>query len=297
MPGGTGLSLFKKEVPDRYFDVGIAEEHAALFACGQAIQGLRPFLTIYSTFMQRAYDMLIHDIALQNLPVRLAMDRASLSGDDGPTHHGLFDIGYLRHVPNFIFMSAKDEDEFVDMLWTMACHDSGPSAIRYPRGTGLGTKPKSSPAILKIGESEVLHDGHDIALISLGHMIDVATAARDQLSALGYSVALINARWIKPLDTATLERYASRCKVLCTFEDHVIQNGFGAAVIDHLHTAGLHTPVERIAWPDAFIEHGKVSILREKHGMTAEAAVAKCLTHVSPVLSPVTTGREEPALT
>ena len=296
MPGGTGLSLFKKEVPDRYFDVGIAEEHAALFACGQAIQGLRPFLTIYSTFMQRAYDMLIHDIALQNLPVRLAMDRASLSGDDGPTHHGLFDIGYLRHVPNFIFMSAKDEDEFVDMLWTMACHDSGPSAIRYPRGTGLGTKPKSSPAILKIGESEVIHDGHDIALISLGHMIDVATAARDQLSALGYSVALINARWIKPLDTATLERYASRCKVLCTFEDHVIQNGFGAAVIDHLHTAGLHTPVERIAWPDAFIEHGKVSILREKHGMTAEAAVAKCLTHVPPVLSPVTTGRE-PALT
>jgi 1-deoxy-D-xylulose-5-phosphate synthase len=149
---------------------------------------------------------------------------------------------------------------------------------------------------LKIGESEVIHDGHDIALISLGHMIDVAIAARDQLSALGYSVALINARWIKPLDTAMLERYASRCKVLCTFEDHVIQNGFGAAVIDHLHTAGLHTPVERIAWPDAFIEHGKVSILREKHGMTAEAAVAKCLTHVPPVLSPVTTGRE-PALT
>ncbi|MFN0127568.1 MAG: 1-deoxy-D-xylulose-5-phosphate synthase [Verrucomicrobiales bacterium] len=296
MPGGTGLSVFKKEVPQRYFDVGIAEEHAALFACGQAIQGLRPFLTIYSTFMQRAYDMLVHDIALQNLPVRLAMDRAGLSGDDGPTHHGLFDIGYLRHVPNFIFMAAKDEDEFVDMLWTMANHDSGPSAIRYPRGTGLGTKPKAQPRLLKVGEAEVIHDGDDIALISLGHMIDVAEAARDQLVALGHSVALINARWIKPLDTTVLERYARRCKVLCTVEDHVKLNGFGAAIIDHLHGAGLSTPVERIAWPDAFIEHGKVSILREKHGITPEAAVAKCLPHLSPAQPPVTAERH-PALT
>ena len=296
MPGGTGLSVFKKEVPQRYFDVGIAEEHAALFACGQAIQGLRPFLTIYSTFMQRAYDMIIHDIALQNLPVRLAMDRAGLSGDDGPTHHGLFDIGYLRHVPNFIFMAAKDEDEFVDMLWTMAQHDTGPSAIRYPRGTGLGVKPKAQPAVLPIGEAEVLHDGHDVALISLGHMIDVAEAARDQLIALGHSVALINARWIKPLDTAVLERYASRCKVICTFEDHVIQNGFGAAVIDHLHSAGIHTPVERIAWPDAFIEHGRVSILREKHGITPEAAVARCRAHLAPAPTQAPASRQ-PALT
>jgi 1-deoxy-D-xylulose-5-phosphate synthase len=296
MPGGTGLSVFKKEVPQRYFDVGIAEEHAALFACGQAIQGLRPFLTIYSTFMQRAYDMLIHDIALQNLPVRLAMDRAGLSGDDGPTHHGLFDIGYLRHVPNFVFMSAKDEDEFVDMLWTMANHDTGPSAIRYPRGTGLGVKPKAQPKILNIGEAEVIHDGHDIALISLGHMIDVAEAARDQLVALGHSVALVNARWIKPLDTAVLDRFADQCKVLCTLEDHVAQNGFGAAVIEHLHSTGRHTPVERIAWPDAFIEHGKVSILREKHGITPEAAVAKCLRHITSKPTPTPAGRE-PALT
>jgi len=296
MPGGTGLSVFKNEVPQRYFDVGIAEEHAALFACGQAIQGLRPFLTIYSTFMQRAYDMIIHDIALQNLPVRLAMDRAGLSGDDGPTHHGLFDIGYLRHVPNFIFMAAKDEDEFVDMLWTMAHHDTGPSAIRYPRGTGLGTRPKARPQTLPIGEAEVLHDGHDVALISLGHMIDVAEAARDQLTALGHSVALINARWIKPLDTAVLERFASRCRVLCTFEDHVAQNGFGTAVIEHLHAAGLHTPVERIAWPDAFIEHGKVSILREKHGITPEAAVRKCLRHLAPAAANPAAGRA-PALT
>ena len=151
MPGGTGLSVFKNELPDRYFDVGIAEEHAALFACGLAAQGLRPFLTIYSTFMQRAYDMIIHDMAIQNLPVRLCMDRGGLSGDDGPTHHGLFDIGYLRHIPNLIHMQAKDEDEFVDMLWTMANHDSGPIAIRYPRGSGVGAKPKDKPVLLEIG--------------------------------------------------------------------------------------------------------------------------------------------------
>jgi 1-deoxy-D-xylulose-5-phosphate synthase len=279
MPGGTGLSLFKKEVPGRYFDVGIAEEHAALFACGLAIQGLRPFLTIYSTFMQRAYDMLIHDIALQNLPVRLAMDRAGLSGDDGPTHHGLFDIGYLRHVPNFIFMAPRDEEEFVDMLWTMAQHDGGPSAIRYPRGTGTGATPRPEPRLLEIGRAEVIHDGGDIALISLGHMIEIAEAAWEELTRLGYRVGLINARWIKPLDTAMVERVAGRCKVLCTFEDHVLFNGFGAAVIEHLHAKGIPTPVERIGWPDRFIEHGKVSILREKHGITPKAAVEKCLRH------------------
>ncbi len=293
MPGGTGLAHFKNEMPARYFDVGIAEEHAALFACGLAIQGLRPFLTIYSTFMQRAYDMLIHDVALQNLPVRLAMDRAGLSGDDGPTHHGLFDIGYLRHVPNFIFMSPKDEDEFVDMLWTMAQHDTGPSAIRYPRGAGLGVAPKAEPQTLEIGKAEIIHDGEDIALISLGPMIELALAAREELERRGHRVALINARWIKPLDTGVLETYARRCKVLCTFEDHVLANGFGAAVIEHLHTCGLHTPVERIGWPDQFVEHGKVSILREKHGLTPEAAVAKCERH----FAATTASAAGPALT
>ena len=162
--------------------------------------------------MQRAYDMLIHDIALQNLPVRLAMDRAGLSGDDGPTHHGLFDIGYLRHVPNFIFMAAKDEDEFVDMLWTMAQHDSGPERHSLPaRHRARSQTEGRSPGCLKIGEAEVLHDGHDVALISLGHMIDVARGGtRAARRRLGYSVALINARWIKPLDTGVLERFATR---------------------------------------------------------------------------------------
>jgi 1-deoxy-D-xylulose-5-phosphate synthase len=280
MPGGTGLSAFKKAVKERYFDVGIAEEHAALFACGQAIQGMRPWLTVYSTFMQRAYDMIIHDIALQNLPVRLAMDRAGLSGDDGPTHHGLFDIGYLRHIPNFIFCAPRNEEQFVDMLWTMNQHDSGPSAIRYPRGTGTGAKPKERPQLVENGKAEVIHDGDDVALISLGAVFDLAEQAREQLGKLGFSVALIDARWIKPLDSEMLATFARKCKVLCTFEDHVLFNGFGAAVIECLHKLGLRTPVERIGWPDQFVEHGKISILREKHGITPEAAVAKCLPHL-----------------
>jgi 1-deoxy-D-xylulose-5-phosphate synthase len=280
MPGGTGLSVFKKQVPQRYFDVGIAEEHAALFACGHAIQGLRPFLAIYSTFMQRAYDMIVHDIALQNLPVRLCMDRAGLSGDDGPTHHGLFDIGYLRHVPGLVFMSPKNEEEFVDMLWTMFQHDTGPTAIRYPRGTGTGATPKETPVILPIGEAEVISEGTDVAIISLGHMIELAEPTRAALVAQGYTVTLINARWIKPLDATTIEKYARAAKVVITFEEHVKMNGFGAAVIDLLHERKVATPVERIAWPDEFIEHGKVSILREKHGLTVENAVRLCRQHL-----------------
>ena len=277
MPGGTGLGYFKKELPERYFDVGIAEEHAALFACGLAAQGLRPFLAIYSTFMQRAYDMIIHDMALQKLPVRLCMDRGGLSGDDGPTHHGLFDIGYLRHVPGLIHMQPKDEDEFVDMLWTMANYEAGPTAIRYPRGAITGRAIKEKPQLLEIGEAEVVADGTDVALIGLGSMFDMAAQAKIQLEALGYSVALINPRWIKPLDTAVLERYARRCRVLCTLEDHVLHNGFGCGVIEHLHGVGLYTPVERIGWPDAFVEHGTPAILRAKHGLTPEDCVRKVL--------------------
>lgn len=280
MPGGTGLGYFKKELPERYFDVGIAEEHAALFACGLAAQGLRPFLAIYSTFMQRAYDMIIHDMALQKLPVRLCMDRGGLSGDDGPTHHGLFDIGYLRHVPGLIHMQPKDEDEFVDMLWTMANYEAGPTAIRYPRGAITGAAIKEKPQLLEIGTAEVVADGADVALIGLGSMFEMAAQAKVQLEALGYSVALINPRWIKPLDTAVLERYARRCRVLCTLEDHVLHNGFGCGVIEHLHGAGLHTPVERIGWPDEFVEHGTPAILRAKHGLTVEDCVRKVLQHL-----------------
>jgi 1-deoxy-D-xylulose-5-phosphate synthase len=279
MPGGTKLEIFKNELPDRYFDVGIAEEHAALFACGLAAEGFRPFLAIYSTFMQRAYDMIIHDMALQALPVRLCMDRGGLSGDDGPTHHGLFDIGYLRHIPGIVHMQPKDEDEFVDMLHTMAAYDKGPTAIRYPRGAIKGTPIKKRPHILEIGKAEIVADGTDVALIGLGTMFEMAERTKVMLEEKGLSVALINPRFIKPMDTAVIEEYARKCCVLCTFEDHVLMHGFGAGVIEHLHTVGITTPVERIGWPDEFVEHGKPEILRQLHHLTAEAAVEKTLRH------------------
>jgi 1-deoxy-D-xylulose-5-phosphate synthase len=288
MPSGTGLFHFAAKHPDRYFDVGIAEEHAALFACGLATQGFKPFLTIYSTFMQRAYDMVIHDIALQNLNIAICMDRAGLSGDDGPTHHGLFDIGYLRHVPNMVHMQPKDEEEFVDMLWTMLNYHQGPIAIRYPRGAGTGAKPKAQPKLLEIGKAEVVQHGREVALIGLGSMFAMAQETAKLLEADGVSVALINPRWIKPLDTGTLEFFARSVDVICTFEDHVLHNGFGCAVMEYLSEARIYTPVVRIGWPDQFIEHGAIPILRKKHGVTAEAAIEK----IRPLLR--TTWRAKP---
>src|SRR6516225_10103273 len=277
MPSGTGLSHFAKAHPGRYYDVGIAEEHATLFACGLATQGLQPFLAIYSTFFQRAYDMAIHDIAIQNLNVKLCMDRAGLSGDDGPTHHGLFDIGYLRHVPNWVHMQPKDEDEFVDMLWTMLHYNSGAIAIRYPRGSGTGAKIKPEPRLLEIGKAEVVKHGREVAIFGLGAMFEVAEEAARKLEEKGISVALINPRWIKPMDTGTLEFFARSVDVVCTIEDHVLHNGFGCAVMEHLHSQMINTPVVRIGWPDQFIEHGAVPILRKKHGITADALVKKVL--------------------
>jgi 1-deoxy-D-xylulose-5-phosphate synthase len=277
MPSGTGLSHFAKAQPGRYFDVGIAEEHAALFACGLATQGLQPFLAIYSTFFQRAYDMSLHDMAIQKLNVKLCMDRAGLSGDDGPTHHGLFDIGYLRHIPNWMHMQPKDEDEFVDMLWTMAHYNAGPIAIRYPRGSGTGAKPKAEPKLLEIGKAEVVQHGREVAIFGLGNMFEVAQEAAKKLEERGISVALINPRWIKPLDTGTIEFFARAVEVVATIEDHVLYNGFGCALMEHLHSQRINTPVVRVGWPDEFIEHGSVPILRKKHGITADALVEKVL--------------------
>jgi 1-deoxy-D-xylulose-5-phosphate synthase len=227
--------------------------------------------------MQRAYDMTIHDMAIQRLNVALCMDRAGLSGDDGPTHHGLFDIGYLRHIPNWLHMQPKDEDEFVDMLWTMANYNAGPIAIRYPRGAGTGAKPKPEPKLLEIGKAEVVQHGRDVAIFGLGNMFEVAQEAAQKLEAQSISVALINPRWIKPIDTGTLEFFARSVEVVCTIEDHVLHNGFGCAVMEHLHSHMIHTPVVRIGWPDEFIEHGSVPILRKKHGITADALVEKVL--------------------
>ena len=277
MPTGTGLVGFAKRHPDRFFDVGIAEEHAAIFACGLAVQGMKPFVAIYSTFMQRAYDMIIHDMALQNLNVALCMDRAGLSGDDGPTHHGLFDIAYLRPVPGLVHMQPKDEEEFADMLWTMVNFHEGPIAIRYPRGAGTGAVPKKNPQILEIGKSEVLRHGSRAAIIALGNMCGLALEAAASLDAQGVSTAVINARWIKPLDSTTIEFFARGCEVICTMEDHVLTGGFGASVMELLSSQRIMTPVVRVGWPDQFVEHGTVPILREKHGVTAAAAIEKIL--------------------
>jgi 1-deoxy-D-xylulose-5-phosphate synthase len=205
------------------------------------------------------------------------MDRAGLSGDDGPTHHGLFDIGYLRHIPNWVHMQPKDEDEFVDMLWTMSHYNSGPIAVRYPRGSGPGVKIKREPKLLDIGKAEVVKHGRDVAIFGLGNMFEVAEEAARKLEEKGISVALINPRWIKPMDTGTLEFFARSVDVICTIEDHVLYNGFGCAVMEHLHSQMINTPVVRIGWPDQFIEHGAVPILRKKHGITADALVEKVL--------------------
>ncbi len=274
MPNGTGLDRFQPHHPDRYFDVGIAEEHAVLFACGMATKGFKPFCAIYSTFLQRAYDMIIHDVALQNLPVVFCMDRGGVSGDDGPTHHGLFDIAYFRCIPNIVHMSPKDEEELADMLFT-ASHYAGPIAIRYPRGTGTGAKPKEQLALLPIGKAEVIKHGKQIAIWFYGRMGQMAAEIAKELEAKGYSAAIINARFAKPIDAGTLEFFARSSELIITLEDHVIKGGFGAGVIEELSDLGLSTPVVRVGWPDQFVEHGKEDILRETYGLSVKNAMTK----------------------
>jgi 1-deoxy-D-xylulose-5-phosphate synthase len=274
MPNGTALDLFRPHHPKRYFDVGIAEEHAVLFAAGMATKGYKPFCAIYSTFLQRAFDQVVHDVALQELPVVFCMDRGGLSGDDGPTHHGLFDISYLRGIPNLVHMVPKDEDELQDMMYTAMLLD-GPSAIRYPRGTGPGTPVKEHPVALKIGKAEVLRDGRDIAILGLGAMLPEAQRLAKMLEAEGHSVAVINPRFAKPVDHDCVGLYGKRCGLVITMEDHVLAGGFGSAVLESLNEHGLDVPVVRVGWPDQFIEHGKVEDLRAKYGLTAEAAMER----------------------
>ncbi len=274
MPNGTALDLFRPHHPKRYFDVGIAEEHAVLFAAGMATKGYRPFCAIYSTFLQRAFDQIVHDVALQNLPVVFCMDRGGLSGDDGPTHHGLFDISYLRSVPGLIHMDPKDEDELQDMMYTALLHN-GPSAIRYPRGTGPGTPLKARPQALSIGRAEIIRDGSDVAIFALGNMLVEAERLARELESEGHSVAVINARFAKPVDAECIANYARRCELLITMEDHVLAGGFGSAVLEALNDAELETPVVRVGWPDQFIEHGRVDDLRIQYGVTAEAALER----------------------
>ncbi|MBI4622522.1 MAG: 1-deoxy-D-xylulose-5-phosphate synthase [Verrucomicrobia bacterium] len=271
MPSGTGLSHLATAVPRQFFDVGIAEEHAVLFAAGMATKGFRPVCAIYSTFLQRAYDPVIHDIALQNLPVTFCLDRAGLSPNDGPTHHGLFDLAYLRCVPNAVIMQPKDEDELVDMLHT-SLQLSGPGFIRYPRGAGTGAKIKDVPTTLPVGLAQVLREGSNIMIWALGNMVQDALKLAERLSAAeNLSVGVVNARFVKPLDRALLLSHAACIPLLVTMEDHVLAGGFGSAVLEALQDADCPAAVERIGWPDKFIEHGtNVEVLRAAYGLSAD---------------------------
>jgi 1-deoxy-D-xylulose-5-phosphate synthase len=274
MSDGTGLEKFAAQYPGRFFDVGIAESHGVTFACGLAAEGLRPVAAIYSTFMQRAYDQVMHDLCLQNLPVTIAMDRAGLVGEDGPTHHGVFDIAYLRHLPNMIIMAPKDENELQHMVRTAVEHD-GPSAVRYPRGTGLGVPMDQELQALPIGKGELLRDGGDLVIIAIGNMVKPSLDAAEQLGTGGISAAVVNARFVKPLDEELIIRMAKKAGRVVTVEEHALQGGFGSAVIEILEnhrTAGIKTL--RIGLPDRFIEHGPQAVLRQKYGLDADGITA-----------------------
>lgn len=274
MPNGTALDLFRPHHPKKYFDVGIAEEHAVIFAAGMATQGFRPVCAIYSTFLQRAFDPIVHDVCLQNLPVVFCMDRAGLSGDDGPTHHGLFDIAYLRGIPNIVQMAPADEDELADMMLTASLHP-GPSAIRYPRGTGPGADLKAKPEPIPVGRGVVVQEGEDVIILGLGALLPLARELGRTLEEQGYSAAVINPRFIKPLDRELLARSTQRALAVVTFEDAALTGGFGSAVMEELSALGIDVPVVRIGWPDQFIEHGKVDQLRARYGISVEAALEK----------------------
>ncbi len=287
MPTGTGLVKFADSYPERFYDVGIAEQHAVTFAAGLATQGKRPVAAIYSTFMQRAYDQLIHDVALQNLPVIFAMDRAGLVGDDGPTHHGAFDLSYMRAVPNLTFMVPRNGRLLRDMLYTATTLE-GPSALRYPRGTVPTEEDLSGFNPVPVGRSETLRDGDDATIIALGSMVAPALAAADRLhSDHDLSVRVIDARFVKPLDTEALLSAARDTGALVTVEENALAGGFGSAVLECLEQQGVTVPVRRIGIPDRFIEQGPQPRLRADLGLDEDGIVA--------AVKAVTTGRPNPA--
>ena len=255
MPSGTGLKAFGKAYPKRFFDVGIAEEHAMTLAAGMAAGGMHPVIALYSTFAQRAYDQLIHDVCLQNLPVTLCLDRAGLVGEDGPTHHGVFDLSYLRQMPNMCVMAPKDEEELRHMLAT-AIAIEGPAAVRYPRGAGLGVPLTDSLETLPVGKAEVLQEEGDIAFLAVGTMVEKAKEAAAILKEEGIEAAVVNMRFIKPLDTELLGEMARTKKLLITAEENVLAGGFGSAVAEYLADHGIEVPLLRFGIPDRFIEQG-----------------------------------------
>ena len=267
---GTGLTAFEQVFPDRLYDVGIAEQHAVTFAAGMASRGMRPVIPIYSTFLQRAYDQVLHDVATQNLPVTFCIDRGGLVAQDGTTHHGVFDFAYLRHMPNVVIMAPRDENELQHMVKSCISYD-GPAAVRYPRGSGLGVKMDQIPDVLPLGKGELLRGGTDVALVAIGATVHQGMEAAERLEQEGISVAVINARFVKPLDGDLIGTVAKQVKCLLTIEEASAMGGFGSAVLEFLCEEGMiNLPTKCLGLPDWFIEQGPQDLLREKYGLTAD---------------------------
>lgn len=272
MTSGTGLTEFASKFPERFFDVGICEQHAVTMAAAMAKGGLKPVVAIYSTFLQRAYDQLVHDVALQKLPVIFALDRAGLVGEDGPTHHGVFDISFLRSIPNFTIMAPSNENELLDMLNT-AFYINGPVAIRWPRGVGEGVKINEERSVLEVGKFKSLEQGNDLAIIAIGRGMTIAQEVAKKLKEEGIFATLIDARFIKPLDNSGLVEICSRCRYVITIEEGVLMGGFGSSVLEILADYNVHAKMIRIGVPDEFVEHGKVDQLFDFLGMDADSIV------------------------
>jgi len=275
MPSGTGLTGFAEKHPSRFFDVGIAEAHGVCFAAGMACDGARPVVTIYSTFLQRAFDQIVHDVAIQRLPVVFALDRAGLVGADGPTHHGTLDLTYLRCVPGMVVSAPRDGNELRDLLWTGLHHDAGPFALRYPRGNvPEGFDATRAPRVLPIGAWEVLAEGRDVALLAVGPMVRVAQEAADRLAEDGISATVVNCRFVKPMDVEILRKVRERCPALVTIEENALSGGFGDGVLDELERMDLsREKVIRLGLPDRFVTHGSRDRLLEGVGLTASGIV------------------------
>ncbi len=272
MTSGTGLNDFSKRYPERFFDVGICEQHAVTLAAGMARNGLKPVVSIYSTFLQRAYDQIIHDVALQNLPVVFAIDRAGLVGEDGPTHHGVFDLSYLRHIPNLTIMAPANENEFVNMLHTALALDS-PVVVRYPRGAGEGIKILAEREILTPGQAEVICRGSDLAILAVGRAVGIGRDVVQLMQARGIGVELVNTRFVKPLDEVLVCDLGRNFSRLLTLEDNCVTNGFGTAVLEVLAEHGIKTDLIRVGIPDEFIEQGRLDILFDLLNMDPESIV------------------------
>jgi 1-deoxy-D-xylulose-5-phosphate synthase len=283
MPDGTGLEEFSKRFPDRFYDVGIAEQHGITFAAGLAAEGLKPIAAIYSTFLQRAFDQVIHDVCLQNLGVTISMDRAGIVGQDGPTHHGTFDISYLRLIPNITLMSPKDEEELRHMLFT-AVNLGRPCALRYPRGNGVGVNLSDTFKSIPIGSGEILETGNDIAIVAIGDMVMPSLIARNILLSYGISATVVNARFIKPLDEQMLCDLATRFEVIVTVENNVIAGGFGSAVMELLNTKQINrNRFIAIGIPDLFVPHGDQNKLKEIYDLYPEGIAKRIQTLMNKV--------------